>query len=97
MNLVRWFAQAWPFPEGRRAVLEQYRVIGGYKLAMADIALRCGVYSADSAAPGDVFGAGVIEGRRRAALEILNICAADPRELYGHIERRPQQREEPSR
>jgi hypothetical protein len=83
MNLRGWFRQVWQ-PEARRIVLEQYRAIG--KLALADIALRGSVFNGFE--PGlSLFDAGVAEGRRQMALEIIRICDGDVRALFGTIER----------
>lgn len=89
MNLPNWFRQMWPFPDGRRVVIDQYRVLANQKLALADIALRGGVYSVNPKPPANFFEAGVREGRRQMALEIARICDADPAALYGFLERKP--------
>jgi hypothetical protein len=93
MNLRKYFAQMWPGESGRRIVLEQYRIIANQKLALADIALRGGVYSVDPRPPANFYDAGVREGRRQMALEIARICDADPAHLYGFVERKPQNQE----
>lgn len=76
-RLAAWFRAAWYGREHR--VLAEYRAIG--QLALTDIALRGGVFSAPARTAGDTFGDGVNEGRRLLALEIIGISDVDPREL----------------
>lgn len=88
MNLTAWLREAWPNIEKRRRVVDAYRALGINRLLLADIAMRGGVYSV-AAEPATVFAAGVNEGRRQMALEILKLCDADPALLLGVVERKP--------
>lgn len=83
MNLKAWLAGIWP-REQRFAVVEQYRLLG--KLAQADIALRGSVWN--GAPPGlKPWDAGVFEGRRQMAVEILLICGSKADELFDLVPR----------
>ncbi|MDE2579960.1 MAG: hypothetical protein KGL46_14245 [Hyphomicrobiales bacterium] len=94
MNLPRWFRQMWPDDTARRVVVAEYEAIGRQKHALADIALRGGVYSVDATPVASLYDAGVREGRRQMALEIIRICNADPAQLFGFVSAKPR-REEP--
>lgn len=89
-----WFWEMWPRGEGKRAVIRDYLALREMPHLLADIALRGHVFSAWDAPPGDVFGAGVMEGRRRLALELLELTGMPPQELWGFIERAPTNRGE---
>ncbi len=86
MNLKAWFERVYPWKEARANVVLQYRALADtHRLVLRDIALRGGVYSVDPA-DRSLYQAGVAEGRRQLALEILNTCAADPAQLIGTVD-----------
>lgn len=80
-------AQRWARPAGRMSVLRQWSTMSELPHVLTDIALRGGVYSAAPHAPGDVFGAGIAEGRRQLALEIIETANVPFDQLYALIER----------
>lgn len=84
MNLPRWFAQAWPYSNARRAVLAEYGQLKRLPLLMADMGMRGGLWS-DPGAVANLYAAGVAAGRRQMALEIFRICEADPKQLFGYV------------
>lgn len=89
MNYRTWFTQIWPFAQRRAEVLRGYRVLGSScRATLADIALRNYVFTEAGAA--DLFAAGVIEGRRRAALEIFKIANINHDQLWELIEKKPE-------
>lgn len=87
-RIAAWFFDAW---HGRwNRVHGEYQAIG--PLALTDIAVRGGVFSAPVRAAGDVFGDGVNEGRRQMALEIIQIAKIDIGELYALMPKAPTNR-----
>jgi hypothetical protein len=80
-------AQRWPRAAGRLSLLRQWSAMSELKHVLADIALRGGVYSAKQYVPGDVFGAGVLEGRRQLALEIIETADVPYDQLYALVEK----------
>jgi hypothetical protein len=88
MNLVRWFAQAWPFPHGRKAVLVEYESLGRLPLVLTDIGLRAGLWAAKPHA-ASLYDAGFAAGKQAMALEIYAIVKADPMALYGYVPAKP--------
>lgn len=92
MNLVGWFRQFWPTPAARRAVLSDYMALRDRKALLADIALRGNVWGASP--PGlSAYDAGVAEGRRQVALEILRVVQQDPMQLLAFVEKKPLRQE----
>lgn len=87
MNLPLWLRQAWPNVQKRAHVVDGYRALGLNRLLLADIALRGSVFDAHPAV-ANLYEAGVAEGRRQMALEIIRLCDADPALLLGVIERK---------
>lgn len=75
-----WFAQVWSQSQLRLRVAGEYAAIRSSRHMLADIAMRNGVF-----APGpdanNLFQAGIAEGRKRAALEILDMARVDPADL----------------
>src|SRR5262245_39743052 len=91
---ITWFREIWPFHDTRERVIAEYRAAGAQqRLMLADIALRGGVFSTLPRAPGDVFGAGINEGRRMLALEIFELANLAPWEVHTLIARKPPQGE----
>jgi hypothetical protein len=76
----KWFGAVWPDAVQRRRVAAQYAALAENKLLLADIAARNYVFAP---APGaeNLFEAGIAEGRRRAALEIIELAGADPSDV----------------
>lgn len=88
MNLPGWFRQIYPWHNRRLAVLSQYGEMAKLKLALADIALRGGLFSAQPTVK-DLYQAGVAEGRRQMALELFKIVHADIEQLFGEVPVKP--------
>jgi len=84
MNLVRWFAQAWPYPDARKALLAEYAQLKQLNLVMTDIGMRAALWG-DEGKPATFYDAGVAAGRRQMALEIFRICQADAKQLFGFV------------
>lgn len=90
MNYRVWFLQIWPFAQRRAEVIRGYRVLGSScRATLADIALRNHVF-AEAPPAADLFGAGITEGRRRAALEIFKIANINHEQLWELIEKKPE-------
>ena len=90
--VIGWLRNFWPFPEARQRVLADYRVIGlQHQHALADIALRGGLFGSLPRTPGDVFGDGINEGRRLLAIEIFELCNIDHAQLWSLIEKKPKE------
>lgn len=81
------FRQFWPGLSGKRAVYAGYSVLRSHPALLADIALRNCVY-ADAPPAANVHAAGVIEGRRQCALEIIRLAKLHPDALWDVIEAR---------
>ncbi len=88
MNLVRWFAQSWPFEHGRKAVLVEYEQLGRLKLVLADIGLRAALWQPKARA-ATLYDAGFAAGKEAMALEIFRIVKADPIALFGYVPAKP--------
>ncbi len=86
-SAVEWFWQMWPTRARRHTAMSGYRGIP--EETLADIALRNYVF-APAPAAGDLFGAGVNEGRRLAALEIFKNARMDLETVWAAIERKSQ-------
>jgi hypothetical protein len=80
-----WFRQIWPRPAGKHNVLSGYAMLRDERHVLADIALRNRVFK-EFPKGLNAFDAGVCEGRRQAALEILELCSLDPALLWEVIE-----------
>lgn len=87
-NWRRWFALAWPPRGPRAAVVSGYVALGQHPHTLTDIALRNGVYS-EGPSTATAYEAGVAEGRRRAALEIIKLASKSPAELFAYVEHLP--------
>lgn len=76
--ICNWFGQVWPDRVRRLQVAAQYNDIG--REALADIALRNYVF-APAPQHIDAIALARIEGRREAALEIIQMSTVDPMAL----------------
>jgi len=92
-NYVRWLQQVWPVkvaPAAARSVVADYATIGqAHKHFLTDVALRGSVFT-PMPPPPSLFHAGVAEGRRQLALEILETCRANPADLFNLVVTKPQ-------
>lgn len=88
MNIVGWFRAFWPHDGARRAALAQYATLGDEFLA--DVALRGAIWQAAPAGLSP-YDAGVFEGRRQVALEILRVKHADPMRLLDIVDNQERQ------
>lgn len=80
-NWPRWFAMMWPNAQRRWRVVIAYREFAKNHSAMfADIMLRAGAWS--QIRESDPFLAGVAEGRRQIAIELVKLAKLDPVELF---------------
>ncbi len=84
MNLPRWFRQAWPYSDARKALLAEYGQLKRLNLVLADIGMRGGLWG-DPGRVASLYEAGVAAGRRQMALEIFRIVRADPTQLFGYV------------
>lgn len=74
VDIRTWFPSVWGGAAAKE-VVDQYSQLARLKHVLADIALRGHVYVAAPAAR-DLYEAGINEGKRRMALDILNTCHA---------------------
>lgn len=81
MKILAPLAYFWPVLHERRQLVAEYARLAGMKLLLADIAKRGGVFTAGHVPAGDVFAAGVAEGRRQVALELIRTAGTDPATL----------------
>ena len=87
-HLARLMRQHWPFPAGRGAVVAGYRALGiTHRHVLADIALRNHVFN-DAPAASELELA-IAEGRRRCAVEIINLANCNFDQLWALIEKKP--------
>ncbi len=77
MMAASWFQSAWRASSDRRQVLAEYAQLGRMRLLLADIALRGGVFRPIPAA-ADLYQAGIAEGRRQLALELIRTAGTEP-------------------
>lgn len=75
-----WYAGVWSDKPLRLRVAGEYRALATSKHLLADLAARNFVFAAAPDAK-NLFDAGIAEGRRRAALEVLELTRIDPHEL----------------
>lgn len=85
MNPIAWIATVWPKLMQPRLAAE-YGEFGKLNHVLADITLRGRVFVAGKRTPGDVFGDGIIEGRRQLAQELLALARAEPGRLWATLE-----------
>lgn len=76
--LRTWFAKVWPQGQMRLRVVGEYAALKSSPHLLADIAARNFVFQP---LPEDPHRMAICEGRRRAALEILELAKVDPRGL----------------
>jgi hypothetical protein len=76
--LKNWFAEKWQQATMRLRVAGEYNALRGSKHMLADIAARNHVFSE---LPNDPHLMAIGEGRRRAALEILELARVDIQEI----------------
>lgn len=89
IDLFGFIQKVWRDRGNRRAVVSGYEALGrNYPQTLANIALQGGVFSYSMAASHS-FQAGVLEGRRQMALDIIRLSRADPEALYALIETAP--------
>ena len=78
MNIVAWLKAKWRDPGQRAQVIHEYAALGQMRHLQADIAHRGYVFTVPQPAPADFYQAGVIEGRRQLALELIRAAGTDP-------------------
>jgi hypothetical protein len=86
-DLWNWLPSRWPNRGNRRAIADAYLALKHNRLLLADIALRGSVFTGNYTTGLTPFDAGVAEGRRQFALEIIRAAEEDPHGLYPLIER----------
>lgn len=86
-QLVTWLPSRWRNRGNRRAIADAYLALKHQRLLLADIALRGRVFTGNYTPGLSPFDAGVAEGRRQLALEIIRAAEEDPHGLYPLIER----------
>lgn len=80
-NWPRWFALMWPNAQRRWLIVTSYRQFAStHKSMFADILLRAGAWS--PIRERDPFLAGVAEGRRQIAIELVKLAKLDAEELF---------------
>lgn len=75
--MLRWFPVAWPDRMLRLRVAGEYASIASHRHMLADIAMRNFLFEP---AP-DGADLAIIEGRRRAALEIFQMARVNPADI----------------
>ena len=80
MRLIAPLRAFWPNLRERRQLVADYQQLGRMRILLADIAKRGSVFSAGRQ-HGDLWSAGVDEGRRQIALELIRTAGLDPAEL----------------
>jgi hypothetical protein len=75
-----WYFSIWPQRTQRFALAGEYRALAGSKYLLTDIAVRNHVFRAGPAAQ-NLYEAGIAEGRRRAAIDIIDMSRVDPMEI----------------
>lgn len=97
MRLIEPLRVFWPDVNRRRQLVREYVQLGQMKSLLADIALRGRVFTAGDAHKG-LYEAGVAEGRRQIALELIRTAGLDPAVLQkACTEPVPDPRREPGR
>lgn len=84
LDLFAHFVVRWP--RKVRAVYSDYLVVRECKHFLADLVVRGGVMSVPPAGLSD-HDAGVWEGRRQLAVELLRALEEDPRRLFAIVEK----------
>lgn len=82
------FTQVWPRDGGKRALLADYLTLKGAPHLLADIAVRNYVFAPIPPAKS-TYAAGVAEGRRQCALELIRLCGLEAAALWDVIESKP--------
>lgn len=77
MKLITPLRAFWPDLRERRQLVAEYGQLGRMRMLLADIAKRGGIFAAGNH-HGDLFAAGVAEGRRQIALELIRTAGLDP-------------------
>jgi hypothetical protein len=85
--IVQWLRQIWPRKAGLDAVIADYQTVGTLKHFLTDLALRGFVWTVHPRPPEGLFEAGLREGRRELALEVIRTAGERPENLYRWIER----------
>lgn len=90
-DLRAWWRDTFPAWSDRRQLAAEWVDLGRKQRLMSDIALRGGVFGTGGQ-PRDLFEAGVLEGQRRLAVEIIRTAGIDPAILqaYCTAPRKPQ-------
>lgn len=87
MNVRAWFLKSWPGAARRHRVMQGYVALGQERPELVtDIALRGGLFAAVPIAVQAPYQAGVLEGRRQMALEIVRLSHLSFDELYRLVE-----------
>ena len=86
-HLLTWLPQVWRDRGKGRAVADAYLALKHQRLLLADIALRGSVFTGNYTPGLSPFDAGVAEGRRQVALEIIRAAEEDPHGLYPLLDR----------
>lgn len=81
MKILAPLRAFWPDLNQRRQLVLEYQRLTGMKTLLADIAKRGGVFTAGHVPAGDLFAAGIAEGRRQLALELIRTAGTDPATL----------------
>lgn len=91
-SLREWWAATFPAWSDRRQLAAEWTDLGRKHRLMSDIALRGGVYGTGGQAR-DLYEAGILEGQRRLAVEIIRTAGTDPAILqaYCTAPRKPQE------
>lgn len=82
------FGQTWPFTPGKMALTADYQALRSMPHLLADIALRNYVF-APIPEQKSAYGAGIAEGRRQCALELIKLSTLDHAALWNVIEAKP--------
>jgi hypothetical protein len=75
--MLKWFPVAWPDRTLRLRVAGEYQTLAACRYMMADIAMRNFLF--EPAPEGADLA--IIEGRRRAALEIFQMARVNPADI----------------
>ncbi len=77
MKLIEPLRKFWPDWRQRRQLVAEYQQLGRMKAVLADIAKRGSVFNAGQP-HRDMWEAGIAEGRRQIALELIRTASLDP-------------------
>ena len=80
MKILAPLVTFWPKLHERRQLVAEYGQLSRMRHLLADIAKRGGIFEAGQSHP-NMFAAGVSEGRRQIALELIRTAGTDPATL----------------